>query len=85
MLSARTRHHILCRLGSRLLHHCVGHPLVQSGGCLVHLLGLRLLMVALPVAGLVFSVIYFMKKYRLTEEENARISEALRQRKETRG
>ena len=40
---------------------------------------------ALPVAGLVFSVIYFMKKYRLTEEENARISEALRQRKETRG
>lgn len=55
---------------------------VQSAGTL---LGLRLLMVALPVAGLVFSVIYFMKKYRLTEEENARISEALRQRKETRG
>ena len=54
---------------------------VQSAGTL---LGLRLLMVALPVAGLVFSVIYFMKKYRLTEEENARISEALRQRKETR-
>ena len=55
---------------------------VQSAGTL---LGLRLLMVALPVAGLVFSVIYFMKKYRLTEEENARISEALRQRNETRG
>lgn len=51
---------------------------VQSAGTL---LGLRLLMVALPVAGLVFSIFYFMKKYRLTEEENARISQALSQRK----
>ena len=50
---------------------------VQSAGTL---LGLRLLMVALPVAGLLFSIVYFMKKYRLTEEENARISQALRQR-----
>ena len=44
------------------------------------LLGLRLLMVALPVAGLVFSILYFVRKYRLTEAVNARISEALRQR-----
>ena len=50
---------------------------VQSAGTLM---GLRLLMVALPVAGLLFSIVYFMKKYRLTEEENARISQALRQR-----
>lgn len=50
---------------------------VQSAGTLM---GLRLLMVALPVAGLLFSIVYFMKKYRLTEEENMRISQALRQR-----
>lgn len=49
------------------------------------LVGLRLLMVALPVAGLVFSIVYFMKKYRLTEAENARISEALRQREGSKG
>lgn len=41
------------------------------------LLGLRLLMIALPVAGLVFSIFYFMKKYRLTEAECARISAEL--------
>ncbi|WP_367923989.1 glycoside-pentoside-hexuronide (GPH):cation symporter [uncultured Ruthenibacterium sp.] len=45
------------------------------------LMGLRLLMVALPVAGLVFSIVYFIRKYRLTEEENARIAQALRERK----
>lgn len=50
---------------------------VQSAGTLM---GLRLLMVALPVAGLLFSIVYFMKKYRLTEEENMRISQALHQR-----
>lgn len=55
---------------------------VQSAGTL---LGLRLLMVALPVAGLLFSIVYFMKKYRLTEEENARISQALRQREGQKG
>lgn len=49
------------------------------------LLGLRLLMVALPVAGLVFSILYFVRKYRLTEAENARISEALRQREGSKG
>lgn len=49
------------------------------------LVGLRLLMVALPVTGLVFSIVYFMKKYRLTEAENARISEALRQREGSKG
>ena len=51
---------------------------VQSG---MTLLGLRLLMAALPVAGLLFSIVYFVKKYRLTEEENARISQALRERR----
>lgn len=51
---------------------------VQSAGTL---LGLRLLMVALPVVGLLFSIVYFMKKYHLTEAENVRIGEALRQRK----
>lgn len=49
------------------------------------LLGLRLLMVALPVAGLVFSILYFVRKYRLIEAENARISEALRQREGSKG
>lgn len=49
------------------------------------LMGLRLLMVALPVAGLVFSILYFVRKYRLTEAENARISEALRQREGSKG
>lgn len=49
------------------------------------LLGLRLLMVALPVAGLVFSILYFVRKYRLTEAVNARISEALRQREGSKG
>ena len=49
------------------------------------LVGLRLLMVALPVAGLVFSILYFVRKYRLTEAENARISEALRQREGSKG
>ena len=49
------------------------------------LLGLRLLMVGLPVLGLVFSILYFMKKYRLTEAETARISEALRKREGSKG
>ena len=49
------------------------------------LLGLRLLMVGLPVLGLVFSILYYMKKYRLTEAETARISEALRQREGSKG
>lgn len=49
------------------------------------LLGLRLLMVGLPVLGLVFSILYFMKKYRLAEAETARISEALRQREGSKG
>ncbi len=49
------------------------------------LMGLRLLMVALPVAGLVFSILYFVRRYRLTEAENARIAQALRQRREQQG
>lgn len=51
---------------------------VQSSGTL---LGLRFLIVVLPIAGLLFSIFYFIKKYRLTEEENTRISEVLCQRK----
>ena len=39
----------------------------------------------LPVLGLVFSILYFMKKYRLTEAETARISEALRQKEGSKG
>ena len=45
------------------------------------LLGLRLLMIAVPVAGLLFSILFFRKKYRLTEEENARIAEELKKRR----
>lgn len=44
------------------------------------LLGLRLLMIALPVAGLFFSILYFIKKYRLTESECARINAELQKR-----
>lgn len=50
---------------------------VQSAGTL---LGLRILMIVVPIAGLLFSVFYFRKKYRLTEEENARIAEELKKR-----
>lgn len=50
---------------------------VQSAGTL---LGLRVLMIVVPIAGLLFSIFYFRKKYRLTEEENARIAEELKKR-----
>ena len=42
-------------------------------------------LLVVPVLGLVFSILYFMKKYRLTEAETARISEALRQREGSKG
>ena len=45
------------------------------------LLGLRLLMIAVPVAGLMFSIVFFQRKYRLTEEENARIAAELKKRR----
>ena len=45
------------------------------------LLGLRLLMIAIPVAGLLFSIVFFQRKYKLTEEENARIAEELKKRR----
>ena len=45
------------------------------------LLGLRLLMIAVPVAGLLFSIIFFKRKYKLTEEENARIAAELQKRR----
>ena len=45
------------------------------------LLGLRLLMIAVPVAGLLFSILFFHRKYKLTEEENARIAEELKNRR----
>ena len=50
----------------------------QSSGTL---LGLRLLMIAVPVAGLLFSIFFFHRKYRLTEEENARIAMELEKRR----
>ena len=46
------------------------------------LLGLRLVMIAVPVAGLLFSILFFQRKYKLTEEENARIAEELKKRHE---
>lgn len=45
------------------------------------LLGLRILMIVVPIVGLLFSITYFRKKYKLTEEENARIAEELGKRK----
>ena len=51
---------------------------VQTPGAL---LGLRLLMIAVPVAGLLFSIVFFHRKYKLTEAENARIAEALKTRR----
>lgn len=68
---------LIAGVGIDLIGLDVSTP-VQSAGTL---LGLRFLMVALPVVGLIFSIIYFIKKYRLTEEENARIGEALNRRK----
>lgn len=50
---------------------------VQTAGALM---GLRVLMMGVPVIGLVFAVIYMSKKYKLTEEENARIAQALKDR-----
>lgn len=49
------------------------------------LLGLRVLMIVFPMAGMVASLFYFRKKYRLTEEENSRIAAALRERREHHG
>ncbi len=45
------------------------------------LLGLRVLMIVVPIIGLVFSVAYFRKKYKLTEEFNAKIAKELAERK----
>lgn len=52
----------------------------QSGGTL---LGLRVLMIVIPITGLLCSVVYFRKKYILTEEMNARIAEELKKREKT--
>lgn len=41
------------------------------------LFGLRVLMIIVPIAGLIFSILHFRRKYRLTEEENARIAKEL--------
>lgn len=65
--------------------------LVQSAGSVIPeqsagtLLGLRLLMIAVPVAGLLFSIVFFQKKYKLTEQENARIAQELKKRREAAG
>jgi len=50
----------------------------QSAGTL---LGLRVLMIVVPIVGLIISILYFRKKYRLTEEENARIAAELAARR----
>ena len=42
------------------------------------LMGLRMLMTLLPILGLVVSILFFRKRYKLSEEENKKISEALR-------
>ncbi|WP_306770674.1 glycoside-pentoside-hexuronide (GPH):cation symporter [Isachenkonia alkalipeptolytica] len=47
------------------------------------LLGLRMLMVALPMVGLLISVLFFMKFYRLSEDKLDEISEDLKVRRET--
>lgn len=44
------------------------------------LLGLRVLMIVVPIVGLLISILYFRNKYKLTEEENAKIVEDLKRR-----
>lgn len=51
---------------------------VQSAGTI---LGLRMLMIVVPIIGLVAAITYFTKKYFLTEEKNAEIAEELKSRK----
>ena len=45
------------------------------------LLGLRILMILVPIAGLLVSIFYFRKKYALTEEMNRRIAADLKERR----
>ena len=45
------------------------------------LLGLRVLMILAPIAGLLVSITYFRKKYALTEEMNRRIAAELKERR----
>lgn len=45
------------------------------------LLGLRVLMIVVPIMGLVFSLWFMRRKYRLTEAENERIAKELAERK----
>ena len=45
------------------------------------LLGLRVLMILAPIAGLLVSITYFRKKYALTEETNRRIAAELKERR----
>ena len=45
------------------------------------LLGLRVLMILVPIAGLLVSITYFRKKYALTEEMNRRIAAELKERR----
>lgn len=52
---------------------------VQSEGTLF---GLRVLMIVLPIAGLLCSILYFRRKYILTEEMNARIAAELKAKEE---
>lgn len=52
---------------------------VQTAGTL---LGLRVLMILVPIVGLLVSIFYFRKKYALTEEMNHRIAAELKERRE---
>ncbi len=51
---------------------------VQTTGTLF---GLRAIMIAIPMIGLTISILFFMKKYKLTETRLKEISEELKERK----
>ena len=47
--------------------------------------GLRFIMIIIPIVGLIAAILYFRKKYQLTEERNKEIAEELRIRNEKLG
>ena len=51
---------------------------VQSSGTI---LGLRFIMIIIPIFGLIAAILIFRRKYRLTEEKNAEIAAELESRK----
>jgi len=54
-------------------------PTPQTPGAL---LGLRILMMVVPMVGLLFAMVYMRRRYKLDEKENARIAAILRERRE---